>query len=107
MMMINPTTRPSLTAKGDQRAELAQAAKAFEAIFVRQIMAAARKTDFAGEDNLFGGQAMETFRQMQDERFAQIAADSGMLGIGRMIEAQLAGQMAAVAPPAPQPLKEA
>jgi flagellar protein FlgJ len=71
-----------------QREQLADAAKQFEAIFVRQMLAAARKTDF--DDGLFDGQGMDTFRQMQDERFADIASQTGALGLASIIEAQLA-----------------
>lgn len=70
--------------------KLAGAARQFEAIFVRQMLAEARKARPAGEDSLFGGQAMDTFNQMQDERFAQIAADRGAFGLARSLEAQLA-----------------
>ncbi|MDE8651145.1 rod-binding protein [Novosphingobium album (ex Liu et al. 2023)] len=75
--------------KTSDRAKLAEVAKQFEAIFMRQMLAAARKTDFGGDD-LFGGQAMETFRQMQDEHFADLTAKSGSLGLAAKIEAQLA-----------------
>ena len=73
------------------REKLSATARQFEAIFVRQMLAAARKADFGG-DSLFSDPGLETFRQMQDERFADIAAERGTLGIARMIEAQLARQ---------------
>src|SRR3546814_13203374 len=53
------------------------------------MLAAARKTDFGG-DAVFGSQAMDTFRQLQDEHFADVTADSGMLGLATIIEAQMA-----------------
>ncbi|MET0588796.1 MAG: rod-binding protein [Novosphingobium sp.] len=84
-MIVSATTQG--TAPKPEREQLAKAAKAFEAIFVRQILAAARKTDFGGD--LFGGQSLDTFRQMQEERFADIASQSGAFGIAQMIEAQL------------------
>lgn len=84
----------SLTAThGSDRERLAAAAQQFEAIFVRQMLAAARKTSFG--DNLFGSQGLETFREMQDDRFAQIAADNGAFGIARAVEQQLAAQLKA------------
>jgi flagellar protein FlgJ len=76
------------SAKQGERAKLKEAAKQFEAIFIRQMLAAARKTSF--DDGLFDGQGMDTFRQMQDERFADIASQTGALGLASMIEAQLA-----------------
>lgn len=80
-----------------QRAQLTAAAKQFEAIFVRQMLAEARKTSFGG-DALLGGQALGTFRQMQDERFAEIAAETGALGIARQVEAALTARLSALPP---------
>jgi flagellar protein FlgJ len=79
----------SAPAAGSARERLTAAAQQFEAIFVRQMLAAARSTDFGGDD-LFGGQGEETFREMRDSQFAQIASESGALGLARSIEAQLA-----------------
>ncbi len=76
-----------------RREDLAKAAQGFEAIFVRQMLAAARKADFGG-DPLLGGEGLDAFRQMQDERFADIAAERGSFGLAKMIEAQLARQVA-------------
>ncbi|WP_295527430.1 rod-binding protein [Novosphingobium sp. Chol11] len=70
-------------------AALRKAAQGFEAIFLRQILASARQTSFGGED-LFGNQASETFTQMRDERFAEIASGTGAFGLARQLEAQLA-----------------
>lgn len=70
--------------------KLTGVAKQFEAIFIRQMLAAARKTSFGGEDSLMSGKGMDTFRQMQDEQFADIASDTGAFGLGKMIETHLA-----------------
>lgn len=90
---------PAPAARSEQRAQLSAAAKQFEAIFVRQMLAAARKTDFGGSD-LFGGQGMDTFRQMQDERFADIASERGAFGLAKVIEARLAQMLPAETPTA-------
>lgn len=71
------------------REKLSAAAKQFEAVFVRQMLSAARKADFGGDD-LFGGQALDTFREMQDNNFADITAQTGALGFAAKIEAQVA-----------------
>lgn len=71
------------------RAKIKEAARQFEAIFVRQMLAAARAAKPAGEDSLFSSQALDTFNSMQDEQFAQIAANNGALGFARSIETQL------------------
>lgn len=74
--------------KTSEREQLSSASKQFEAIFLRQMLAAARKTEFGSD--MFGGEGLDTFRQMQDEQFADIAAQTGSLGLASMIEAQLA-----------------
>ena len=83
------------------RAKLHATAQKFEAIFVRQMLASARSADMG--DSLFKSQANDTFRQMQDDRFADIAAGKGSLGLAAMIEKQLAARLfpaVAKAPPA-------
>ena len=92
---MSPLSAPSLaapTASGE-RAKLTAAAKQFEAIFIRQMLSAARQTDFGG--GLLDSEALGTFRQMQDERFADLAAQTGAFGIARQIETQLASQLGA------------
>lgn len=81
---------------GTNREQLAAAARQFDAIFLRQMLAAARKTDFGG--GLIEGQGLETFRTMQDEHFADAAAQSGAFGLAAMIERHLATQLAAPPP---------
>jgi flagellar protein FlgJ len=70
------------------KAKLSGAAKEFEAIFVRQMLAAARKTDFGND--LFGSSATDTFRDMQDSQFADLTAKTGTLGLAKQIEAHMA-----------------
>lgn len=77
---------------GTDRAQLAEAGRQFEAIFVRQMLAAARKANLG--EPLLGGPGLETFRTMQDEHFAEVAANSGAFGFGAMIERHLAAQVA-------------
>lgn len=82
-------TQAAAPAAASSRDQLNAAAKQFEAIFVRQMLSAAREADFGGDD-LFGGQGEETFREMRDARFAEIASDTGALGMAATIEKQLA-----------------
>jgi flagellar protein FlgJ len=77
-----PTSKPA-----DQRAELGKAAKQFEAIFVRQMLAAARKASLS--DGLFDNSATEQFQTMQDSNFADLMAEHGNLGLSKTIEQQL------------------
>lgn len=95
---MTPLSSPMLAAgslnanHGTDREKLSGAARQFEAIFLRQMLAAARKTSFGGE--LLGGQGLDTFRTMLDEHFADLAAQSGAFGLGALIERQLAAQTA-------------
>ncbi len=87
--LLASTTPPAAPAAGASESDkLAGVAKQFEAIFLRQMLASARKTDFG--DTTFSSQGMETFRQMQDERFADIASQTGAFGLAKMIETHLA-----------------
>jgi flagellar protein FlgJ len=70
------------------KSELRAAAEAFEAIFLRQLLASARASDFGGEE-LFGGPGLEQFEAMRDEHFAEIASSQGVFGLADAIERQL------------------
>ncbi len=71
------------------RTDLREAAAQFEAILLRQMLSSARSTDFGGNE-LFGGQGDDTFREMRDSQFADMAAKSGQIGFAEAIESQLA-----------------
>lgn len=77
---------PALAPSND-RAQLREAAKNFEAIFLRQMLSAAR--DSSIRSDLFGSNGSDTFRQMRDDAFADIASERGVLGLADMIEAQM------------------
>lgn len=80
-----PATNPA------EKARLHQAAQAFEAIFVRQMLSSARQSDFG--DTLWGDdKGKDTFTAMRDERFADLTAQSGALGLAKQVETQLSGQ---------------
>jgi peptidoglycan hydrolase FlgJ len=88
-LLASTTLSAAAPAAGTAREDLAGAARQFEAIFLRQMLSAARETNF-GESLFSGSQAMGTFRQMRDERFADIASDTGAFGLAKMIETHLA-----------------
>jgi flagellar protein FlgJ len=71
-----------------ERLELRQAARAFEAIFVRQLLAAARAGSIA-EQTPFTGPGLEQFTAMRDEHMAEIASQAGAFGLAEQIERQL------------------
>lgn len=91
MTALVPTTAANLSLSPKaptEREKLSGAARQFEAIFVRQMLASARSVDFGG-DEVFG-KMDQTFVQMRDERFADIASQTGALGFARQIENHLA-----------------
>jgi peptidoglycan hydrolase FlgJ len=77
-----------------EQARLHKAAQGFEAMFLRQILALGRSTPLGGNAALLGRQD-DTFTQMRDERFAEIASQAGALGFVARIEAQLSAHVAA------------
>ncbi|EGD59418.1 peptidoglycan hydrolase [Novosphingobium nitrogenifigens DSM 19370] len=90
---VAAATVPTTSATSGDQSKLHQAAQAFEAIFVRQMLASARQTNFG--DDLWGNdQGNDTFTAMRDERFADIAAKSGAFGLAHQIETQLAPKTA-------------
>ena len=86
-------TRPALAgSNAPETSDLRQAAQAFEAIFVRQLLASARAADFGGEEALLGGPGLEQFEAMRDEHFADVTSQQGVFGLAAAIERQLGGQ---------------
>ncbi|MET0238622.1 MAG: rod-binding protein [Sphingobium sp.] len=70
------------------RAKIEKAAKAFEAVFVRQLIGAMRQSGMG--DELTGSSAVDQFQEMADARTADTLADKGSLGIAEMMLRQLA-----------------
>jgi len=83
---------PAPLAPSSDRARLHSAAQAFEAIFVREMLAAARAEKF-GDTLWDNDQGNDTFAAMRDQRFADIAAQTGAIGLGKQVEAQLAARI--------------
>lgn len=84
------TAGKGISAKDTDREKVAGVARQFEAIFVRQMLASARKADLGGDDLFGSGGAIDTFREMQDSQFADIMANKGTLGLAKQIEVHLA-----------------
>jgi flagellar protein FlgJ len=72
-----------------QRAQLKAAAKAFEAVFVRQMIGSMRSAKLAEDDLMGGGNAAESFRDLQDSKLADSMA--GQFGIAELLEKQFGG----------------
>jgi flagellar protein FlgJ len=91
MIVSNATSATSLTPKpADQKAELDKAATQFEAIFIRQMLAAARKASLS--DGLFDSSATEQFQTMQDSNYADLMSQHGGLGLAGTIARQLSSR---------------
>jgi flagellar protein FlgJ len=90
MTAVSITTPSAAQAasQSPERAQLKQVAQQFEALLLRQMLAEARKADFGSD--AFSDQGIATFREMADSRFADIAASTGTLGLGKLIENQVA-----------------
>jgi flagellar protein FlgJ len=88
---------PPITPADPARARLHKAAQGFEAVFVRQMLQAAHQTNFG--DTLWGNDpGHDTFAAMRDERYADIASQTGTIGLAQQIEKQLAGRAGSAAP---------
>lgn len=95
-MSVTPAALPAAAlidrAPDVPKGDLTKAAQAFEAIFVRQMLASARAADFGGDD-LFGGPGLAQFEALRDEHLAEMASQSGTFGFAKLIEAQLAAHL--------------
>ena len=66
--------------------ELKAVAEQFEAIFVEQLLKAARQSNLA--DGLFDNEEVDTYRDMLDKEYAKSIATNTSLGIASAIEAK-------------------
>ena len=83
-------------ANTQRRQELRQAAQAFEAVFIRQLIGSMRSAKLA--DDMFGSQATEQFRDMADSRLADSMAQQGTFGIAELLTAQFERHRSVQAP---------
>lgn len=73
------------TSRLASRANLEKAGKQFEAVFTQMMLKSMRNTHLAEE--LFSSKAIDTFRDMQDQKLSVVMAESKPLGIGKaMVE---------------------
>ena len=94
--MINPlTSQPNAAAGAEpsraQDERLRDAAQAFEAVFLRQMIGSMRQAKL-GED-LLGSDAADQFRDMADARLADSMAEGGSFGIAEMLLNQFRGRI--------------
>lgn len=80
-------------AAAEEKAKLEKTAKAFEAVFVRQLIGSMRKASIS-DDDLTGSSAVEQFQEMSDARTADAMSERGSLGIAEMLMSRLAPKAA-------------
>lgn len=86
-MELGATTSLSFGSKSNSQEsndELKAVAEQFEAIFVEQLLKAARQSNLA--DGLFDNEEVETYRDMLDKEYAKSIATNTSLGIASAIE---------------------
>ena len=77
---------PGADTSTQRRQELRQAAQAFEAVFIRQLLGSMRNAKLA--DDMFSSQATDQFRDMADSRLADSMSQRGTFGIADLLVAQ-------------------
>lgn len=81
---------PRSTPATSPQARLHTAAQGFEAMMLRQMLAAARNANPGG--GLFDSDEAKQVAQMRDEALADTLSRTGQLGVARLIERQVASQ---------------
>lgn len=79
--------------KASELDQLKAAAKQFEAVFTRQMMKSMRDAKLS-DDDLFGSDATDQFREMQDSNFADQLAGKGAIGIADLLVKQFEARVA-------------
>ena len=77
--------------RGDEVGALKETAKQFEAIFLNMMLKQMRESSFG--DPLFDSDAGNSYRAMFDQQLALNLSENGSLGIAKLIENQLGGQV--------------
>ncbi len=80
---LAPTPAAAPDGADRERAKLVKAAQAFEAVFVRQMIGSMRQAKLG--DDLFGSDASDQFREMQDAQFADQMVEDGGFGVAAML----------------------
>ena len=70
-----------------EREALAKAAKAFEAVFMRQLLGSMRQASLG--EGIADSSATDQFRELADARMAEGLSDQGNLGIANLLLSQL------------------
>jgi len=96
---VSSTTAALGGSKASELDQLKAAAKQFEAIFTRQMLKSMRDAKLS-DDDLFGSDATDTFKEMQHGNLADQLAGKGALGIADLLVKQFEARVSKVAPAA-------
>ena len=80
---LTPTTATGTFARANTKENLAKAGQQFESVFTGMMLKSMRQAKLA--DPLFDSKALDTFRDMQDQKTVQAMAEHTPLGIGKAI----------------------
>ena len=79
--------------KANELDQLKAAAKQFESIFTRQMLKSMRDAKLS-DDDLFGSDATDQFREMQDSNLADQLSGKGAIGIADLLVRQFQSRVA-------------
>ena len=83
---IAPASAGTPQAQGaDKKKQLEAAAKAFEAVFMRQMIGSMRQAKLADDELTGGGSAADQFRDLQDAKLADSMVEKGGFGVAQML----------------------
>lgn len=82
--------------KASQLDKLKAAATQFEAVFTRQMLKSMRDAKLS-DDDLFGSDATDQFREMQDSNLADQLSGKGAIGIADLLVKQFQARVAGTA----------
>jgi len=84
-------------AKASELDKLKAAAHQFEAVFTRQMLKSMRDAKLS-DDDLFGSDATDQFREMQDSNLADQLAGKDAIGVAALLVKQFEARVSKVAP---------
>lgn len=84
----------------DDPAQIREAARRFEALFIDMMMRAMREAG-GGDDKLFGSSSVSSYQSMMDSQLSESLAGSRGFGIADLLERGLSGVAAPVPPTSP------
>jgi Rod binding domain-containing protein len=83
------TGQQGLAADPRQAAKIGRAASDFEAILIAQMLRSARESSASDSDKDDGAESNSSLMDLSEQQFAQALANSGGLGVAKMVIAGL------------------